>query len=158
MPSARSLNRLDRFSVSYGDAEAVGAGAVDFAGWEAEIDEVVETIEEARADFAERLVRRFLNLCESPRTRKHTLGLVKGSMANAKLGRRVYTLINKTVVNPLARKAGVEASAMRLELVCSQLVGLAMMRYVLEVEPIASSSIDELVRRTTPSIRAALTA
>jgi hypothetical protein len=45
---------------------------------------------------------------------------------------------------------------MRLELVASQLIGLAMARYVIQVEPIASASIDEVVALAAPSIRAAL--
>ena len=51
---------------------------------------------------------------------------------------------------------GVETSAVRLELVGSQLIGLAMIRYVLEVEPIASLDVDELVPLMAPSLRAAL--
>ena len=46
--------------------------------------------------------------------------------------------------NPAARATGVQASAMRLELVGAQLIGLAMMRYVLKVEPVASAPVDDL--------------
>lgn len=152
-PTAPKVEKLIPDGVGY---DAIGV--VDFAGWEAEVAQVAETSDDEHADFAERLVRRFLTLCENPRTRKRMLGLVKASTTNAKSGQRVYALINKTVVNPLARKAGVHASALRLEIVASQLFGLAMMRYVLEIEPVASTPIDELVRRTAPAIRAALSA
>jgi hypothetical protein len=56
-------------------------------------------------------------------------------------------VLNRTVVNPAARATGVQASALRYELVCGQLVGLAMMRYVLQVEPVASAPVDEIVRQ-----------
>jgi hypothetical protein len=110
----------------------------------------------AHGDFAERLLRRFLLLCESDRTRRRALALVRGSVSNAGAGRRFYALVNRLVVNPVARAMGVEASATRLEIIGSQLVGLAMLRYVLEVEPIASLSIDELVPLLAPPLRAAL--
>ncbi len=51
---------------------------------------------------------------------------------------------------------GVETSAIRMELVGSQLIGLAMLRYVLKVEPIASLDIDDLVPLMAPPLRQAL--
>ena len=68
-----------------------------------------------------------------------------------------YALVNRLVVNPVARSMGVQTSAVRLELVGSQLIGLAMLRYVLEVEPIASLEVDDLVPLMAPPLRAALT-
>lgn len=110
----------------------------------------------AGADGAERLVRRFLVFCESPRTRGTALALVRGSVAGGRTGRRVYGFINRLVVNPALQATGIKASAMRMELVASQLIGMAMMRYVLEVEPMASATPDEIVELMAPSIRAAL--
>ena len=107
-------------------------------------------------DFTERLLRRFLLVCESPRTRRRALALVRGSVSNARAGRRFYALVNRVVLNPVARAMGVETSAIRLELVGSQLIGLAMIRYVLKVEPIASLSVDELVPLMAPPLRSAL--
>ena len=108
------------------------------------------------ADFTERLLRRFLLLCENPRTRRRALALVQGSVSNARAGRRFYALVNRVVLNPVARAMGVETSAVRMELVGSQLIGLAMIRYVLKVEPIASLSVDELVPLMAPPLRQAL--
>jgi hypothetical protein len=108
------------------------------------------------ADSAERLVRRFLVFCESPRTRARALALVRGSVAGGRTGRRVYAFVNRLVVHPLLQAAGIKASALRMELVASQLIGMAMMRYVLEVEPMASATPDEIVELMAPSIRAAL--
>jgi hypothetical protein len=107
-------------------------------------------------DFTERLLRRFLLVCENPRTRRRALALVQGSVSNASAGRRFYALVNRIVLNPVARAMGVENSAIRLEIVGSQLIGLAMIRYVLKVEPIASLSVDELVPLMAPPLRQAL--
>lgn len=115
------------------------------------------TAPEGAGDFAERLLRRFLMLCENPRTRTRMLMLVRGSVADAGAGRRFYALVNRAVVNPLARLMRVETTAVRMELVGAQLVGLAMMRYVLEVEPVASLEVEELVTMMAPALRQALT-
>ena len=111
---------------------------------------------EASADFTERLLRRFLLLCESPRTQRRALALVRGSVSNARAGKHFYALVNRVVLNPVARAVGVETSAIRMELVGSQLIGLAMLRYVLKVEPIASLTVDELVPLMAPPLRQAL--
>ncbi|MGH3361825.1 MAG: hypothetical protein ACRDOM_05130 [Nocardioides sp.] len=115
-----------------------------------------ERLAEPGTDFAVRLLRRFLALCESPRTRAAMLRMVKGSVGSARAGRVLYRVVSRAVVNPVARATGVQASALRLELVASQLIGLAMLRYVLHVEPMASASVDDVVALAAPSIRAAL--
>ena len=112
--------------------------------------------EEAVRDFSDRLLRTFLGLCESPRTRHTMLRLVRSSVGSARAGRAFYRVLNRTVVNPAARATGMHASALRYELVCGQLVGLAMMRYVLQVEPVASTPAEEIVRQFAPAIRATL--
>lgn len=111
---------------------------------------------DAVTDFSDRLLRSFLGLCENARTRHGMLRMVRSSVGSARSGRALYRVVNRTVVNPAARATGVHASALRYELVCGQLVGLAMMRYVLQLEPVASASIDEIVRQFAPAIRATL--
>jgi len=104
-------------------------------------------------DFSRVLVRRFLVLCESPRTRRRMLRLVKGSNGSARAGRRLYALINRLVLNPVVVRTPLPATSIRWELVVSQLIGIAMLRYVVRLEPIASASIEEVVELSAPSIQ-----
>lgn len=113
-------------------------------------------MEQGGGDLAERLVRRFLLVCENPRTRDRAVCLVQGSVADAGAGRRFYALVNRLVVLPVLRTSRVRTSAVRAEVVGAQLIGVAMLRYVLEVEPIASLSADDLVPLLAPPLRAAL--
>ena len=108
-------------------------------------------------DLTERMLRRFLLLCESPRSQRRVLALVQGSVSNVGVGQRFYALVNRLVLNPVLKAAGVQTSAVRVELVGAQLVGLAMMRYVLKVEPIASLDVDDLVPMMAPALRQTLT-
>jgi hypothetical protein len=120
------------------------------------LDPATDAATDTAADFSDRLLRSFLGLCENPRTRQGMLRMVRSSVGSARAGRAFYRVLNRTVVNPAARATGVHASALRFELVCGQLVGLAMMRYVLQVEPVASAPADEIVRQFAPAIRATL--
>lgn len=114
--------------------------------------------EDVTRDFSDRLLRSYLALCENPRTRQGMLKMVQASVGSARAGQRFYRMLNRTVVNPAARATGMHSSALRIELVCGQLVGLAMMRYVLRVEPVASAPPEEIVRQFAPAIRATLKA
>lgn len=109
-------------------------------------------------DFAIRLLRRFLLLCENPRTRQRMLQMVRQSTRMGPGAPRLYGWINRAVLNPrfqpvVERRA---MSAMKAELVASQLIGLAMTRYVLKIEPLASASVDDVVRMAAPAVAAAL--
>lgn len=116
----------------------------------------LEESDEVVRDFSDRLLRTFLALCENPRTREGMLTMMRASVGSAGTAERFYRLLNRSVVNPAARASGLHSSALRIELVCGQLVGLAMMRYVLGVEPVASTPSEEIVRRFAPAVRATL--
>lgn len=109
-----------------------------------------------RGDTAERLVRRFLALCENPRTSERMLGLVRGSISHEGSGRRFYAVFNSLVLSPVMRLGGLKTNALRGELVASQLVGLAMMRYVIKVEPMCSADREQVIAMMAPAVRAAL--
>jgi len=126
------------------------------AATEAAIARAAEEPADVERDFAVRLLRSFLGLCENPRTRAGMLRMVRASVGSARAGQAFYRVLNRSVVNPAARATGVHASALRIELVCGQLVGLAMMRYVLQVEPVASAPAEDIVRQFSPAIRATL--
>lgn len=126
------------------------------------LDDLDETGEDAhhtptlRGDTAERLLRRFLTLCESPRTSARMLSMVKGALEHEGSGRRFYSIFNAVVLSPVMRLGGLKSNAVRGELVASQLIGLAMMRYVIKVEPICSLDREDVVALMAPAIRAAL--
>jgi len=67
-------------------------------------------------DLTERMLR-FVLLCESTRTQRRVLALVEASVSNARAGRRFYALVNRLVLSPVLRAAGVQTSAVRIELV-----------------------------------------
>lgn len=126
------------------------------AATESALARVAEEGADVDTDFSVRLLRSFLALCENPRTRTRMLRMVRASVGSARAGQAFYRVLNRTVVNPAARATGMHASALRIELVCGQLVGLAMMRYVIQIEPVASAPAEDIVRQFAPAIRATL--
>lgn len=138
------------------DARVAAAIAADEPFDPSSEDEWAEEISEGRGDTAERLLNRFMSLCENPRTSERMLNLVKGSLSHDGSGRRFYVVFNSLVLSPVMRLGGLKTSALRGELVASQLVGLAMMRYVIKVEPMCSVDRSVVVEMMAPAVRAAL--
>jgi hypothetical protein len=61
------------------------------------------------------------------------------------------------VLGRLARALELDQPQLRAALVASQLVGLAMIRYVVKVEPLASARSDDLVAWLGPTLQRYLT-
>jgi hypothetical protein len=109
-------------------------------------------------DLADRLVRRFLSWADQPRNQRRALRLCLGVLGQGRSARAAFGLLNRVVFFPIVRASGTRPSAARMELVAAQLFALAMLRYRVRLEPVASMSVDELVPLYAPAIRAVLNA
>lgn len=107
-------------------------------------------------DFAIQLVRRFLVLCEHPRTSERMLRIVARSSQSGDDAPRILRWLNRALLLPLMRRGTRPMSAMKWELVVSQLFGMATMRYLLELEPIASADRADVVKMTAPGVLAVM--
>jgi hypothetical protein len=65
--------------------------------------------------------------------------------------------VTREVLGRLARVLELDQPQLRASLVASQLIGLAMLRYVIKVEPVASASTDEVVAWLGPTLQRYLT-
>ena len=107
-------------------------------------------------DFALQLVRRFLALCEHPRTRGRMLRVVARSSQPGDDAPRIFRWLNRALLLPQMRRGSRPISAMKWELVASQLFGMATMRYLHELEPIASADRETVVAMVAPGVLAVL--
>jgi Tetracyclin repressor-like, C-terminal domain len=105
-----------------------------------------------RAGVAERIARAFLGFWEDPATRASLLAVLRSAMTHdgsALLLREFVVRHLFSQVTPLLDGPRV---ALRVDLAAAQLIGMAVLRYALRVEPIASASPDELVAWLTPAL------
>ena len=61
------------------------------------------------------------------------------------------------VIEPLGQALGIDHPETRMSLFASQIVGLIMLRYLLEAEPLASMPVDEVVTAYAPTLQRYLT-
>jgi AcrR family transcriptional regulator len=77
----------------------------------------------------------------------------EGSPAALTQLRVVAEYLQATVLDPVVATFGVPDARLRATLISSNLVGVAMMRYLLKIEPLASASDDEVVKLVGPAIQ-----
>lgn len=112
--------------------------------------------------IGERMVRTFLGVWEHPESgpvMRATVRSVTTSELSALLLREFFaTQIVRRVVAELDIGGTPEEKALRSSLVASQLFGVAMIRYIMRFEPLASVPIDTIVAAVAPTLERYLTA
>ena len=98
--------------------------------------------------LGERLVRTFLGVWDASPGQGPMLALLRSAVSDPTAARSLRDFITRVVLEPLARAAGGDdTAALRASLAASQLLGLAVARYVVGLEPLASAPADELAPR-----------
>ncbi|TQE15726.1 TetR/AcrR family transcriptional regulator [Streptomyces ipomoeae] len=106
----------------------------------------------------ERLTRTIFGLWENPTTRKPLLAIVRSAVNHEAAAAVFRRLVATQLLYRIARRLELPDAELRAELAAAQLVGVAMLRYVIKVEPLASADLEQIIRRVTPVVQAHLTA
>jgi AcrR family transcriptional regulator len=104
-----------------------------------------------REEIGERFVRAFLTIWRDPATRAPVLAMLRSAATNQQAAATIRQFVTAALLGPLAGALGVPR--LRVAAAASQLVGLVMLRYVIEVEPLASAGEEEIVRLIAPVIQ-----
>jgi AcrR family transcriptional regulator len=110
-----------------------------------------------REEIGTALVRVLLTNLEEPRARRRAIALVRTALGHDFAARMLRQFLMREVFSRIAAALDVDDSALRATLAASQVVGLMIVRYGIEADPLASASVDEVVRRVGPVIQFHLT-
>jgi len=120
-------------------------------------DVVAQLLAEEGVDtLGERLLRLFLRLWDERGT-SPLFALIRSASDHEQAAAGLREFISREVVGRIARAIDADRPELRATLCGSQIVGLAMVRYVVKVEPLASASHDELVAWIAPTLQRYLT-
>jgi len=100
-----------------------------------------------------RVVRTFVGVWDSQPGQERLVALLRGGVASAESADLLRGFLVEAVLGPLATATGRPDGALRASLAASQLVGLAVARYVLRLEPLAGADPDQLAREVGPTLQ-----
>jgi AcrR family transcriptional regulator len=103
-------------------------------------------------DYVHALVHGYLEIVDSDRSRNPILALVRAAVSNDKAAAMLREFLSAELLPVIARRTGHPDAQLRASLVAAHLIGIATLRHVLRVEPLAAASPDEIVTLVTPAI------
>jgi AcrR family transcriptional regulator len=110
-------------------------------------------------DIGTRLVRTYLGIWETPDTAASMRAMLQSATSNPHAHEAFRGFMQEYVLTAVSGVlGGGEQARLRAMLAASQLVGTALLRYVIEVPPLATLSADDVVRLIAPTVTRYLTA
>jgi len=102
--------------------------------------------------LGDRLVRFFVDTWDSP-AGGAMLGVIRSVVANDDAATLMREFITREVLGRLAKALDIDEPQLRASLAGAQLIGMAMLRYIVKVQPIASADADQIVAWLGPTIQ-----
>jgi AcrR family transcriptional regulator len=103
--------------------------------------------------IGETLVRHFLAMWEGEQSGGGLPILLRSAASNDEAASRLREVFRTQVFPVVARAGSPETAPARAALVASQLLGLALTRYILNIPPMVQMSREQLVREIGPTIQ-----
>ena len=110
-------------------------------------------------DIGTRMVRTYLRIWETPDTAASMRAMLSSATSNSDAHEAFRDFMQSYVLTAVSDVlGGGEQARLRAMLAASQLVGVAILRYIMRVPPLATLSGDEIVRLIAPTVTRYLTA
>lgn len=107
--------------------------------------------------LGERLARFFLGVWENPVSRAPLLAIVRSALTHEAAAKILRTFVLQRLLERIAEELDVPDRRFRAELAASQMVGIMVLRYVIQAEPLASVPTEEIVAMVAPTLQRYLT-
>lgn len=138
----------------FGSKDGIFRASVDFPLDPAEF--VPRLLAPGLDGLGERLVLFFIETWDSPAGRP-LLALIRSVVASPDAAALMREFVSREVLGRIATALQVDQPRLRASLAASTLIGAAMLRYVIELEPLASASAKELAGWLGPTVQRYLT-
>jgi AcrR family transcriptional regulator len=103
-------------------------------------------------DFVQALVRGYLELVDSDDSRNAILALVRSAVSNDKAATTLREFLTAQLLPVITRFTDHADAQLKASLVVAQLIGIATLRHVIRVEPLAKASPDDIIALVSPAI------
>lgn len=99
------------------------------------------------------IATRFLDVWESPQSRLPIETLLRSATTSEAAANALRNGLVRMIFGPLSAALDAPDAVLRAQFVASQLVGMAMARYVLKLEPLASTPRELVAARLAPTLQ-----
>ncbi|MDQ1603450.1 MAG: hypothetical protein QOE01_1295 [Actinomycetota bacterium] len=121
-------------------------------------DRLPEVLSGDRDGLGERLLRMFLDVWADADFREPMLAVLRSATTGERGAAMLREFVGRELLGRVADALDLPAEGrLRLNLAAAQMVGIALLRHVVRMEPLASASEDEIVAVVAPTIQRYLT-
>jgi len=103
--------------------------------------------------IGERVVRYILEAWERPDVRKRGVVLLRSGIGNRLTTPLLAGFLQRELIGRIAARINAPDAAFRASLVASQIAGLLIARYVLQLPALAAASVDDIVAQVGPTVQ-----
>ncbi|MFF2849874.1 TetR family transcriptional regulator [Streptomyces sp. NPDC058001] len=107
--------------------------------------------------IGERLARNFLGIWENPATRAPLLAVIRSALTHEAAAKVLRQFVLRQLLERIARDLDVPDPRFRAELAASHMIGIAILRYVIRVDPLATADPEHIVTMVAPTLQRYLT-
>lgn len=107
--------------------------------------------------MGDRLAEYYLGLWENPESGEPLMAIIRSAVTNAEARAILSDVVTQRLFKQVAHYLDADDAEVRMSFVGSQLVGVAMLRYILQVEPLASLDSDTVTRTLGATLQRYLT-
>lgn len=103
--------------------------------------------------IGERTLRTFFGIWETPVARERLAAMLRAAVSHEDAARMLREFLAREVFGKVADQLGTPDAELRAAAAASQMVGLALMRYVIGYQPMVHATTDELILLLAPTIQ-----
>ena len=100
-----------------------------------------------------RLAATFFDIWDSPEGRERLVALIRSAVSHEDAARMLREFLAREVFAKVALSMDVPQPHLRAGMAAAQMIGLAMMRYVIGFEPVVRASTEEIVALVAPTLQ-----
>ncbi|MFG2430249.1 TetR family transcriptional regulator [Streptomyces sp. NPDC048590] len=104
-------------------------------------------------DMGERLARFFIGVWENPASRAPLLAVLRSALTHEAAAKVLRGFVLSRLLERVAAELDVPDPTFRAELAASHMIGIAVLRYVVRAEPLASADPEKIVAMVAPTLQ-----
>ncbi|MEV5203680.1 TetR family transcriptional regulator [Streptomyces sp. NPDC053720] len=139
----------------FGTKDEVFAAAIELSFEPALV--IPDVLGDGTDGLGERLARYFIAVWENPASRAPLLAIMRSALTHEAAAKVLRGFVLRRLLERVAEALDVPDATFRAELAASHMVGIAMLRYVIRAEPLASADPEKIIEMVAPTLQRYLT-